>query len=296
LARAQAQQVIDALHTRFPDIECRLEVIRTRGDRLVDRPALDFDSKGLFIREIEEALRQKKIDLAVHSLKDLPTEEPVDLALGAVLRREDPRDVLISRDDLTLQQLPPGARVGTGSPRRAAQLLAYRRDLQIINLHGNVDTRLGRLESGDFNGIVLAAAGLIRLGLAERITQYLSPESILPAVGQGALAIEIRRDDESMLEIVTVLDDESTRLAITAERAFLQTLGGGCQVPIAAYGQSQWSADQAIMLELDGMVASPDGRRILREKMSGDACQAEALGSRLAKSLLSHGAREILDE
>jgi hydroxymethylbilane synthase len=294
LARAQAQQVIAGLHERFPEIGFRLEIIRTQGDRLMEREPPATDGKGLFVKEIEEALREEKIDLAVHSLKDLPTEQPDDLLLAAIPKRGDPRDVLVSRGGLTLSQLPHGARVGTASPRRAAQLLACRPDLQVVSARGNVDTRLHKIDKGAFDALALAAAGLIRLGLADRISEYLSPEPVLPAVGQGALAIEVRRCDERTTQLVRVLEDEPTHLAITAERAVLRALGGGCRVPIAAYGHVRLRDERPIALELQAVVASPDGRRLLRGRLSGDPHQAEALGQQLAKNLLRQGAEEIL--
>ena len=283
LALAQTQEMLKQLQARHPSVEFVTKVIRTSGDRGQIREI------GAFVKELEEALERGEIDLAVHSLKDLPTQLPEGLVIAAVPERANPRDALISREGLPLEALPQGARVGTGSPRRIAQLLALRSDLEIVPIRGNVDTRLRKLEAGEVDALVLAAAGLERLGRAARIVEVLSPEVMLPAVGQGALALEVRADDEFVLELLQPLDHPETRAAVMAERAFLGALGGGCRVPIAAYGRIEGE-----QLVLDGLVASPDGRKILKDRLSGSPDEAETLGRELAERLLAAGAAELL--
>jgi hydroxymethylbilane synthase len=287
LARAQTRWMVERLQQMHPDVEFVEQIIKTSGDRG------QIKEIGAFVKELEEALQRGEIDMAVHSLKDLPTRQPEGLVIGALLERADPRDVLISQDGLKLRELPAGARVGTGSPRRAAQLLALRSDLEVVPIRGNVDTRLRKLAAGDgeVDALILAKAGLDRLGLAERVTEVLPPEAMLPAVGQGALAVEVRADDAFVLELVKALDHPGTRAGITAERAFLQTLGGGCRVPIAAYGRVEDGK-----LVLDGLVSSPDGRKVLRGRVEGSSDEAEALGRKLAERLLAQGAEELLRE
>jgi hydroxymethylbilane synthase len=247
--------------------------------------------KGLFVKEIEEALIRKTIDLAVHSIKDVPTEFPKGLYLPVITKREDPRDVLISKDGKTLKDLPEGAKIGTSSLRRQAQLLHFRNDLELIPLRGNLDTRLKKLKTMNFDGIVLALAGVRRLGLEARITEIIPTEISLPAIGQGALGIETRRDDDEVQEKVHFLNDKDSWIAISAERAFLKKLGGGCQVPIAAFARIFSSA-----LGIDGLVGTIDGKRVLRHHMEGPIDEAESLGTELAEFLLSRGAKEILNE
>jgi hydroxymethylbilane synthase len=283
LALAQTQEVLEQLKACHPAVEFVTKVIRTSGDRGQIREI------GAFVKELEDALQRGEIDLAVHSLKDLPTQLPGGLVIAAVPRRADSRDVLISRDGLTLKALPQGARLGTGSPRRMAQLLALRGDLEIVSIRGNVDTRLRKLKAGEVDALVLAAAGLERLGLINRINELLSLETMLPAVGQGALAVEVRADDGFALELVKALDHPETRAAVTAERAFLQALGGGCRVPIAAHGRIENGE-----LVLDGLVAGPDARKILKDRLSGSPDEAETQGRELAERLLAAGAAELL--
>lgn len=285
LARAQTKQVLSQLGKLHPALEFITQVIKTTGDQ--DR-LLEI---GAFVKELEEALRRGAIDLAVHSLKDMPTQLPEGLVIAAVPPRADPRDVLISRGGLPLEELPPGARVGTGSPRRVAQLLALRPDLVALPIRGNVDTRLKKLESGEVDALILAAAGLERLGLLDQVTEFLSIEELLPAVGQGTLALEVRADDVAVLNLLKSVDHLETRAAITAERTVLQALGGGCRVPIAAYGHVTEG-----QLILDGLVASPNGDRILRERLVGSIHEPEALGQELAQGLLTAGAAELLEE
>ncbi len=291
LALRQARLAAEALSNRWPGLEVALIPIKTSGDKLLDSPLAQAGGKGLFVKEIEEALLHRKIDLAVHSLKDLPVELPSGLVLGAIILRENPLDALVAMDGLRFARLPPGARIGTSSLRRRVQLLHCRPDLQIVPLRGNVETRLRKLETLDLHGVILAAAGLIRLGIQHRITEYLPPELSLPAIGQGALAIEIREDDQRVAALVEDLDHRETRLATTAERAFLRRLGGSCVTPVAAFGQVE-----ADSLVLTGMVASLDGKQMVRDVQRGDASAPDKVGCRLAEALLAAGADEILRE
>jgi hydroxymethylbilane synthase len=265
----------------------RIEIIKTTGDKITDVPLAQVGAKGLFTKEIEDALLEGRIDLAVHSLKDLPTEIPPGLVLAAIPAREDPRDAFIGS---RLADLAPGAKVGTSSLRRAAQLRALRPDLQIEPLRGNLDTRLRKLDEGQYQAIVLAAAGLKRLGWEQRITEWLDPEVLCPAVGQGALAIETRDDGGRAFEICRRLDDAATRAAVAAERALLAALGGGCQVPIGCHATIEDGR-----LRVRAVVASPNGDRVVRREKSGPAEDAARLGATLARELLSASAREILE-
>ena len=291
LAMCQARLVAEALRNEWPDLEITLIPIKTSGDRLLDSPLAQAGGKGLFVKEIEEALLESRIDLAVHSMKDLPAELPPGLCVGAVMRRQDPFDALVARNGVRLAELPPKARIGTSSRRRQVQFLHRRPDLEIVPLRGNVETRLKKLETLGLDAVVLAVAGLIRLGLQHRITERLSPELSLPAIGQGALAIEIREDDQRVGGPVEGIDHRETRLATTAERAFLRRLGGSCVTPVAAFGQIEGDS-----LILTGMVASLDGRRMVRRVRQGGATLPEEVGRALAEELLSAGADEILRE
>jgi hydroxymethylbilane synthase len=266
--------------------QCRIEIIHTTGDKITDVALSKVGTKGLFTKEIEEALLAGTIDLAVHSLKDMPTEIPAGLTLAAIPVREDPRDALIGR---RLNDLPRGATVGTSSLRRAAQLRVLRPDLAIEDVRGNLDTRLRKLDEGQFDAIMLASAGLRRLGWENRIAELLEPEKMCPAVGQGALAIETRNDGGHGHSICRRLDDANTRVAVTAERAVLATLGGGCQVPIGAYAR----VDDKVNLQ--AVVVSPDGASVIGKTAMGDPANAEALGRRLGDALLAEGGRQILE-
>ncbi len=266
---------------------CRIEVIRTSGDRLTDVALSRAGTKGLFIKELEEALLAGAIDLAVHSLKDMPAEPPGGLILAAVPEREDPRDAVAGR---RLADLPGGARVGTGSPRRSAQLAALRPDLRVEPVRGNVDTRLRKLEESQFDALLLAAAGMRRLGFESRIAELLDPDVMCPAPGQGALALETRDSHEPAVSLARRLEHPPTRAAVDAERAVLRHLGGGCQVPIGAFAEVRNGS-----LALRAVVVSPDGRSLVRRRAEGPAIEAERLGARLAAELLDRGAREILD-
>ena len=268
-----------------------IERIKTTGDMILDVPLSRVGGKGLFVKEIEEALLSGRIDLAVHSMKDVPTDLPPELEIAAITKREDPRDAFLSDKVKRFEDLPEGARVGTSSLRRQTQLLSLRPDLVVLDNRGNLDTRIRKMQEGKFDAIILAAAGLRRLGWEQRITQVLSEEVSLPAIGQGALGIEIRRDDAETRDAVTFLDDRNTSFAVRAERGFLKRLEGGCQVPIAAYGRTDGDA-----LFLRGLVGRPDGSEIVRGSANGTVADPEALGVALAEQLLARGAKEILDE
>jgi hydroxymethylbilane synthase len=291
LALAQAQWVLKRISAEYPDLEIELVTIRTRGDRVRDRPLSTIGGKGLFVKEIEEVLQRKDIDIAVHSLKDVPAELPGNLHIGTIPEREDPYDVLISKDNASLEELPKGSRIGTSSLRRAAQLLHHRPDLEIVPLRGNLDTRIRKLHSLDMHAIIVAAAGLKRMGLVDHITHVLPADLMLPAIGQGALGLELRMDDQRTRSMVTFLDHCPTRVAVEAERAFLKELRGGCQLPVAAFGQLTDGT-----LSLDGMVADVRGKKVVRDRVSGLPEEAKALGTTLAHRVLEAGAREILEE
>ncbi len=291
LALYQANWVKENLVQTYPHLKVTLIKIKTTGDKIQDAPLARIGGKGLFVKEIEEALLQKRIDLAVHSIKDVPTELPKGLHLSAITKREDPRDVFISKDGTLLKNLPQGAKIGTSSLRRQAQLLHFRDDFEMVPLRGNLDTRLKKLKTMNLDGIILAYAGVKRLGLEERITEIISPKISLPAIGQGALGIETRMDDEEVEERIRFLNDPPSAIAISAERAFLKKLGGGCQVPIAAFGQAVGPT-----LQIDGLVATTDGKRFIHHHLEGRIEEAESLGIELANVLLNKGADEILKE
>ncbi len=293
LALQQTDWILRQLASFFPQVSLQKVLIKTIGDltQTSNVPLAKVGDKGIFIKEIEEALLQEKIDLAVHSIKDLPSQLPPGLIIGAITEREDPRDVLVSRTGLPLDKLPKGARIGTSSLRRHAQLLHYRPDLVVLPIRGNIDTRLRKLATGEYDAIVLAAAGLVRMNWEEKITEYLDPDLFLPAVGQGALGVEIREEDLEMETFVSRLHSEETGAAICAERAFLHRLEGGCQVPVGAWGQIE-----AGQLILRGMISSVDGKRFLIRKRAGSIAEAAGIGKALAEDLLGAGGQEILDE
>ncbi|MFW6115415.1 MAG: hydroxymethylbilane synthase [Thermodesulfobacteriota bacterium] len=291
LALAQAQWVHDRMAAQYPDLEIQLVAVRTQGDRIRNKPLSTIGGKGLFVKEIEEALQRKEIDIAVHSMKDLPAELPDDLYVGAVPEREDPRDVLISRDDASFEELPQGSRIGTSSLRRTAQLLSYRPDLEIIPIRGNVDTRIRKLHSMDMDAVIVAAAGLKRMDLAGRISHVFPADFMVPAIGQGALALELRLDDQQTADMVKFLDHYQTHTAVEGERAFLKELQGGCQLPVGCFGQL---TDRTLSLE--GLVADPEGKNVFRKKMNGSPHEAAAMGAALARSVLEAGAQTILED
>ena len=285
LALWQANHVSSLLRERGHEVE--IEIIKTTGDKITEVALAQVGTKGMFTKEIEEALAERRVNLAVHSLKDLPTELASTFTLAAVMKRQDPRDVFLSLRYNRFTDLPQGGRVGTSSLRRQAQIKSVRPDLNIFPLRGNVDTRLRKLESGEFDAIILAAAGLNRLERTERVREVLPVEVMCPAVGQGALGIEARADDPATLKELAFLDDVSARRTTAAERGLLRTLGGGCQVPIGAYAET---ADDG--LKLTAIVAQPDGSEVLREQQSGD--DPDELGVRVGKKLLARGADAIL--
>lgn len=291
LALAQSEMVAANLRAAHPGLAVELQIIQTKGDLVLDRALSKIGDKGLFVKEIEQALLDGSADLAVHSCKDLPSLLPQELTLAAFPRRADPRDVLISRHGLTLDALPAGARVGTSSLRRACQLRVLRPDLQVIDLRGNVDTRLRKAQSDEYDAIVLAAAGLERLSLDAAITEVFAPDVLLPMVAQGALAIECRADDTEVRTLLAALDDPATALTVRAERAFLRRLEGGCQVPIAAHA----TLDGA-QLRLHGLIGLPDGTQVVRGEQTGSATDGAQIGVALAERLLTEGGAAILEQ
>ncbi len=291
LALRQTEWVVQRLRERVPEYCFEIIKIKTKGDMIQNLSLNEIGGKGLFVKEIEKALLEERIDLAVHSMKDLPSELPAGLTIGAVTERADFRDVLISRAGVRFMDLPVGARIGTSSLRRSAQLRYRRPDLEIRPIRGNVGTRLKKMAAEDLDGVILAAAGLERMGWSDRITERLSPDLCLPAVGQGALGLEVRTGDEKVGQMVQLLNHEETELAVAAERAFLRRLEGGCQVPIAALARFR-----AGRLYLTGMVASIDGTRLIREEMSVLRAHVEELGRTLAEKILQQGGEEILAE
>src|SRR4030042_2126868 len=309
LALWQAEWVKAEIQMIDPGIDVRLIKIKTTGDMILDVPLAQVGGKGLFVKEIEESILRNDVDIAVHSMKDVPTDFPVGLHLSAICEREDPRDAFISQIQNTkykiqnFKGLPNRATLGTSSLRRSCQLCHLRPDLDIVQLRGNLDTRLRKLDEGQFDAIILAAAGVKRLGLQNRITEILPFEVSLPAIGQGAIGIECRADDEIINKIVGSLDHEETSIAVRAERSFLRKLEGGCQVPIAAYARIEHRAEgkeqraqKDSLLVMDGLVGSIDGKRLVKGRIEGRPEDYESLGIRLAENLLSRGAHEILAE
>jgi hydroxymethylbilane synthase len=289
LALVQTHSVADAIRAKHPEVAVDVEIIQTQGDRVLDRPLSAIGDAGVFIKEIETALLEERVDLAVHSMKDLPSKLTLGLALAATTERVDPRDVLVARSASSLETLPRGGTVATGSLRRRSQLLALRPDLKVEDLRGNVPTRLEKFDRSTWDAILLAGAGLERLGLATRIRSYIPIESMLPAVGQGALALETRASDRELAETVAFLSHAPTERAVVSERSFLARLEGGCRVPIAAYAEIRGGS-----LSLRGYVGAVDGSRHLRREIEGDSSRAEGLGLELAESMLAEGAAAIL--
>ena len=292
LARWQTQWVIAALQAAHPGLVCEEKVITTKGDRILDKPLPEIGGKGLFTQELESELLSGAVHCAVHSLKDLPVENPAGLKVGCIPARAEVRDAFISGKGYnTLATLPAGAVVGTSSLRRAAQILAARPDVTTQSLRGNVDTRLRKALDGQYDAIILAGAGLTRLGLDKHVTEWLPLDVMLPAPGQGALAVQCCTEDQSTLSLLAALEDQATRKAVTAERQFLLGLGGGCAVPVAAYSQTIDHGPQTVV-SLTGLVISPNGKNAI--KVTGDGFDAEELGRELAQQAVSKGASEIL--
>lgn len=291
LALWQAHFVQSRLQQLYPQLRVELLPMSTKGDKILDSPLAKVGGKGLFVKELEQAILAGDAEIAVHSMKDVPVEFPDGLGLSIICEREDPRDAFVSARFTSLAELPAGSRVGTSSLRRQCQLRASRPDLQILDLRGNVNSRLAKLDGGEYDAILLAAAGLKRLGLQERITTLLTPEQSLPANGQGAVGIECRLDDDELLTLLAPLEHVPTRQRVLAERAMNRALQGGCQVPIGAYAELE--GDQ---LWLRGLVGSADGRQILRAECRGAASAPEALGQALADQLLAQGAAHLLSE
>jgi hydroxymethylbilane synthase len=289
LARWQTDWVVTRLQQAHPDLTCRIDYFTTSGDRIADRPLAEFGGKGVFTDDLAHALQNRKIDLAVHSLKDLPVEdETPGLTLAAICERADARDALVAADRWTLKTLPARARVGTSSLRRSAQLLAARPDLTLLPIRGNIDTRIRKTLAGEYDAILLAAAGLARLGLGQHIVEMLPFDVMLPAPGQGALAVQCRADDAALIDCLAALDHLPTRRAVSAERAFLKGLGGGCSAPIGAYGRVSAQHE----LKLCGLVLTPDGQQTVHVFNKGE--DPQKLGETLAHEALEMGARKLL--
>jgi hydroxymethylbilane synthase len=291
LALWQAEWVKSTIIRHHPSLSVSLEIIKTKGDKILDVPLAKVGGKGLFVKEIEEAMLNGKIDIAVHSMKDMPAEIPDGLCIAAVPERETPNDVLISRHNLPLSELPHGARIGTSSLRRSSQLLNIRPDIAIEPLRGNLGTRIEKLKTQGLDAIVLAAAGVKRLNMENKISEYIDTQTLLPAVGQGALCIETRENDPDTDKIISNLDHLVTHLVITGERAFLKRLEGGCQVPMAAYGTIKNSE-----LTITGLVAEIDGSKVIKQVITGPATDAKKIGTELAERLIDMGAGDILDK
>ena len=291
LALWQANWVKDILEEQNTELNVELIKIKTTGDKILDVPLAKVGGKGLFVKEIEDALLSDKIDLAVHSMKDVPTDLPEGLHIASITEREDPRDALLTRGGCKITDLPHNAKIGTSSLRRQAQILNVRPDFEINQLRGNLDTRIKKLTTKELDAVILAAAGIRRMGWTDKITEYIPTEVCLPAIGQGAVGVETRVDDESINGLVSRLNHEPTSLAVRAERAFLKRLEGGCQVPIAAYGEI---SDKKIKLR--GLVGKIDGSEIIKDSLEGSVEKVEEIGEELAEKLLSMGAGEILSE
>ncbi len=288
MSLAQTEEVLAPLRTAFPDVEISVVPITTGGDRRKEAPLLSMP-RGMFAREIEVALLEERIDLAVHSAKDLPAELPDGLGIAALTQRRDPRDVLVNRWRLPLSELPSGARLGTSSPRRTAQIKALRPDLEVVPIRGNVGTRLEKAKGEGYDGVVLAAAGLERLGLRDEVCEYFSPDRFTPEVGQGALLVETRTSDSRVSGMLSRVDHHPTNAEVTSERAFLAEVGGGCRVPVAAYAVLEDNA-----LEISAMAVTPDGGRIFRSRTTHDAARPAAAGREAAKALMAAGASQIV--
>jgi len=291
LAMWQAEEVARQLKLHHADIQVEFVKMSTKGDRILDAPLAKVGGKGLFVKELEQGILDGDADIAVHSMKDVPMAFPAGLHLPIIMQREDPRDAFVSNHYASLDDLPADARIGTSSLRRQLQIKANMPAAQMLDLRGNVNSRLQKLDNGDYDAIILASAGLIRLGFAERISSFIEPEQSLPAIGQGAVGIECRENDETVMNLLAPLNHADTHTRLSAERAMNKRLNGGCQVPIAGY--SILDGDQ---IYLRGLVGRPDGSEVVRDEIRGEASQAEALGVELAERLLAQGAQNILQE
>ena len=290
LALWQANYVKEALQNEFPNLNFEVIKIKTKGDKILDSPLFKIGSKGLFTKDIENALIRKEIDFAVHSLKDLPTSIDNRLKISAIIKRDDPRDVIISKNNLRLAELPKNAKIATSSLRRKAQLLNFRNDFEIVDIRGNIDTRIRKFDESNFDALILAKAGVVRMGYQERISEILSVEIMLPAAGQGAVAIEILKKNKLAEDIASILNDKETVLATYVERSFLNHLGGGCQVPIGVLAQIDGN-----MIKVDGMIATIDGKRVIKGFLMGDIKDFKNLGKQLAEDILNRSGSEILE-
>jgi len=290
LALWQANHIKSEIEGHFPEIEVELLIIKTTGDRITDRPLAMVGGKGLFVKEIESALLNKDIDLAVHSMKDMPGELPDGLTIGAIPTRENPFDVLIAKDNKMLTDYAPGAKIGTSSLRRASQIKHVRPDIQIESIRGNLDTRIKKLQAGEYDAIVLAAAGLRRLGQKDVITEYLDETVMIPAVGQGALCIETRENDNDIAPIMKTLDDSDTRICVEGERAFLKQIEGSCHIPVACFGKVMDTG-----IQMTAIVASEDGKQVIKEQITCPVDQVKNSGRKLADQVLEQGGRKILE-
>ncbi|WP_129596168.1 hydroxymethylbilane synthase [Anaerophilus nitritogenes] len=289
LALKQTYWIVECLKEKYPDLEYEVVKIKTMGDQILDQTLSKIGGKGLFVKEIEAALLENKIDLAVHSMKDVPTQMIDELIIGAITDREDPRDVLITKNHIKLDDLKQGARIGTSSLRRAAQILAYRPDISIEPIRGNIKTRIEKIETMNLDGIILAAAGIIRMGWQDKITEYLSTQISTPAVGQGTLAIQIRKDDQWVQSIVKALNNEEVQMSVLAERSFMKKLNGGCHVPIGAFAKVDGEK-----IHMTTIVANEDGKKIIKLKNSCRKWDAEQLGVQMAQETLEKGGQDIL--
>jgi len=291
LALWQANFVKNEIESKYKSVKVDLKIIKTKGDKILDVPLAKVGGKGLFVKEIEEALLREEVDLAVHSMKDVPTFFPNGLYLPVITKREDYRDAFISKNGLKLKEMPENSVIGTSSLRRKSQLINLRKDFQIKDLRGNVDTRLRKLDEGQFDGIILAVAGLKRMGFSNKIVEFLDEKVMIPAIGQGALGIEIRENDNKILDIISFLKDDKTFIEVSSERAFLKELEGGCQVPIGCYAKIENEK-----LKLIGFVADLKGERFIKDEFIGNKDEFINLGVKLARKILNQGAKDILEE
>lgn len=291
LAMQQAEWVKNALNVLYPHLSVEFLGITTQADKMLEVSLRNVGGKGLFVKELEEALFDKRADIAVHSMKDVPMELPPGLILPVICKREDPRDVFVSNKYKSIMQLPANARVGTSSLRRQTQLLAMRSDLNLQDLRGNINTRLKKLDAGEYDGIILAAAGLLRMGFGNRISAYIPTDEVLPAAGQGALGLECRADDTATQQLIAALNDVHTNVCVTAERALCRRLNGGCQIPLASFADLHHNK-----LTLRGLVSDRKGIRILRARLEGTPEHADSMGTRVADELIQQGAEKILRE